>query len=157
MRYLFIKAVFAFLVLPGTIAFAIPLLFLAPRLENVVLDPLGYLPLLVGLIILFWCIAEFYIQGRGTLAPWSPPQRVVITGLYRYSRNPMYIGVLLILSGWSILFHGIALIAYTVFMVFAFHLRVILYEEKWQARVFGEQWQVYKARVPRWIGLPRRK
>ena len=141
----------AFLVLPGTVAFLVPLLFLSPGIHNQSFDFLGLIPLVLGTILLLWCVREFYVAGRGTLAPWAPPQKLVVTGLYRYSRNPIYIAVGLVLCGWALVFRSRALTVYALVVMLAFHLRVVLGEEPWLARTHGEQWVKYKAKVPRWL------
>jgi protein-S-isoprenylcysteine O-methyltransferase Ste14 len=63
--------------------------------------PAGFFVLIVGTLGLLWCVRDFYVRGKGTLAPWSPPQNLVVVGLYRYSRNPMYVCVVLVLLGWA--------------------------------------------------------
>ena len=145
------RALVAFLVLPGTVAFLVPLLFLSPGIHNQSINFLGLIPLVLGTILLLWCVREFYVAGRGTLAPWAPPQKLVVTGLYRYSRNPIYIAVGLVLSGWALVFRSRALTVYALVVMLAFHLRVVLGEEPWLARTHGEQWARYKAKVPRWL------
>ena len=100
---------------------------------------------------MLWCVREFYVAGRGTFAPWAPPQKLVVTGLYRYSRNPIYIAVGLVLCGWALGFHSRALTVYALVVILAFHVRVVLGEEPWLARTHGEKWVQYKARVPRWL------
>ena len=60
----------------------------------------GLLVMFLGTVVLGWCIRDFYISGKGTLAPWDPPRKLVVMGLYRYVRNPMYIGVLILVAGW---------------------------------------------------------
>src|SRR4051812_40676516 len=127
MNWLFAKSVFAFLVLPGTVAFAIPLLLIAP--QRPFDTGASLLPLTAGVLLLLWCVRGFYVEGRGTLAPWAPPRRLVSTGLYRFSRNPMYVGVLLILVGWATGFHSQSLGVYAGIVAVAFHLRVVLFEE----------------------------
>src|SRR6185436_8584710 len=93
---LFIRALISFLALPGIVAFLAPALLLGsigprtPRGEGVIV-------FVVGVLVLLWCVRDFYVAGKGTLAPWDPPRHLVSVGLYRYSRNPMYVGVLLIL------------------------------------------------------------
>lgn len=72
-------------------------------------------------------------------------------GLYRYSRNPMYVSVALVLSGWAAAFGSWGLFLYAVAIVGVFHLRVVLGEEPWLARTHGEQWEQYTAHVPRWL------
>jgi protein-S-isoprenylcysteine O-methyltransferase Ste14 len=145
------RALFAFLMLPGIVAFAVPLALVAERLNTFSPRPLGLLSLFAGIILLLWCSVVFYVSGRGTLAPWSPPQRLVAVGPYRFSRNPMYLGVTLILIGWAVLFWSLTLVVYGASVLLAFHIRVILGEEPWLTRTFGADWESYRARVPRWL------
>jgi protein-S-isoprenylcysteine O-methyltransferase Ste14 len=152
MNSLLVRATIAFLLLPGTVAFLVPLFLLAPGGPGSFLDRLGLIPLGVGIVLLLSCVREFYLAGRGTLAPWAPPQELVVTGLYRFSRNPMYVAVLLVLGGWALGFRSWSLAAYAVAIMVAFHLRVVFYEEPWLARTHGEKWLDYEARVPRWFG-----
>jgi protein-S-isoprenylcysteine O-methyltransferase Ste14 len=154
MSRLFWKAMVAFLALPGMVAFAIPLLLIAPR-QTVSVATVGLIPLFAGIALLLWCVREFYVAGRGTLAPWSPPQHLVVTGLYRFSRNPMYVAVVLVLFGWAIAFRSWALAVYAFAIGVGFHLRVVFGEEPWLARTFGEKWVRYRSRVPRWFGFRR--
>ena len=116
------------------------------------------MPLAAGSLILLWCIRDFYVAGKGTLAPWDPPKKLVTVGLYRFTRNPMYVGILLFLAGWIGLAGSPLLAGYTVLLAIAFHLRVVLYEEPRLAQQFTEQWFAYVASVPRWlIPAARRK
>jgi protein-S-isoprenylcysteine O-methyltransferase Ste14 len=151
---LFLQAVFAFVALPGVVAFAVPLLLFEPRWRRFSFGA-GLVPLLAGIVLLLWCVREFYVAGRGTLAPWSPPRHLVVTRLYRFSRNPMYVAVVLILAGWAIAFRSWELVVYALAVAAAFHLRVLLSEEPWLARTFGPDWERYKAEVPRWFGVRR--
>jgi protein-S-isoprenylcysteine O-methyltransferase Ste14 len=145
-----VRAIIAFLALPGVVAFAVPLLGLRPD-ERVSFAPVGIPVLLIGCAVLGWCVRDFFVSGRGTLAPWDPPRRLVRNGLYRYSRNPMYVGVLLITTGWAIGFGSWTIAGYTVVLLAGFHLRVLLHEEPWLARTFGAEWTKYRAQVPRWL------
>jgi protein-S-isoprenylcysteine O-methyltransferase Ste14 len=155
MKGLLGRAVFAFLVLPGTVAFLIPLLLLAPRAPGQSFDTLGLTPLTLGTVLLLWCVRDFYVAGKGTLAPWAPPQRLVVTGLYRLSRNPMYIAVALVLWGWAVGFRSRPLAIYAFAVMIAFHLRVVFGEEPWLARTYRDGWTSYKTQVPRWLGFHR--
>jgi protein-S-isoprenylcysteine O-methyltransferase Ste14 len=145
---MFAKALFAFLALPGTVAFLVPLL-LAPR--GVIPNLFGLLPMSLGVAMLLRCVRDFYVAGKGTLAPWSPPRHLVTIGLYRFSRNPMYVAVSTILLSWAVVFRSQGLLVYAVCVMVAFHLRVIFAEEPWLAREFGEEWDRYRAAVPRWL------
>ena len=151
MSLLFARAVLAFLALPGIVAFAVPLLWMQSTGHMAVVYAWGLVPLIVGICALLWCVRDFYVSGKGTLAPWSPPRNLVVVGLYRLSRNPMYIAVTLILLGWAGTFGVRGLFIYALVVVVAFHLRVVLGEEPWLARTHGPQWTEYAARVPRWL------
>jgi protein-S-isoprenylcysteine O-methyltransferase Ste14 len=147
----FARALFAFVACPGTVALALPLAWLAHESRLQLSWPPGLGLLAVGTMGLLWCVRDFYVAGKGTLAPWSPPLHLVVVGLYGYSRNPMYVAVTLMLLGWALSFGSAGLLVYTAIVVTAFHLRVVLGEERWLARTFGEQWRQYAGRVPRWL------
>lgn len=152
---LFLRAVFAFLALPGAVAFAVPLWIARASAGPSGLQLLGLLPVAGGIALLLWCVREFYVSGRGTLAPWSPPKHLVTSGPYRVCRNPMYVAVTALLLGWALLFWSQALLVYAACVAAAFHLRVVLFEEPWAAERFGDEWQAYRARVPRWVRIER--
>jgi protein-S-isoprenylcysteine O-methyltransferase Ste14 len=151
-----LRALFAFAVLPGVVAFLVPWVLLDARAPDRALDPIALVPFTLGIALLLWCVVAFYRRGRGTLAPWDPPQELVDTGLYGFSRNPMYVGVSLILWGWALGFHSLVHAIYAAIVIVAFHLRVVFGEEPWLAEKHGERWTRYKARVPRWVGFPRK-
>jgi len=153
---MFLRAVLAFLAMPGVVAFAIPIAWLQATGRTRLEQPLGLLPLVAGAAALLWCVRDFYVQGRGTLAPWAPPNRLVVVGLYRYTRNPMYVAVVLVLLGWATAWGVAGLYAYASAIALAFHLRVVFGEEPWLARRHGAQWEDYANRVPRWLGPARR-
>jgi protein-S-isoprenylcysteine O-methyltransferase Ste14 len=146
------RALLAFLALPGVFAIAIPALLAAARLRaGGAFHPAGLLPLCLGLVLLLWCVRDFYVAGKGTLAPWAPPRHLVTAGPYRYSRNPMYVAVASMLIGWAVSFSSTSLAVYAAAVIVAFHLRVVLGEEPWLARTHGASWEAYRARVPRWL------
>ena len=151
-----VRAVLAFLALPGVVAFVIPLL-LARVDRGRMLHPIALVPLLLGIALLLWCVREFYVRGKGTLAPWDPPRHLVASGPYRVSRNPMYVAVATILFGWAVAFASRAHLWYALVVAVAFHLRVVLAEEPFLVRTHAEEWTLYKARVPRWIFRNRRQ
>lgn len=148
---MFWRALMAFLALPGVVAFAIPAGGLIASGRTQLLQPLGLFPLLIGIVGLLWCVRDFYVAGRGTLAPWAPPERLVVVGLYRYSRNPMYVSVLLILVGWAWSFGSAGLGVYAACVAVAFQTRVVLGEEPWLASTHGQAWIDYAAQVRRWF------
>ncbi|WP_211451234.1 methyltransferase family protein [Collimonas antrihumi] len=145
------RALIAFVALPGVVAILVPLFWLFSTSHTTLVHPLGLLPLLAGFAVLLWCVREFYVSGKGTLAPWAPPARLVETGPYRYSRNPMYVAVTLALLGWAAAFGSRGLLIYALVVAVAFHLRVVLGEEPWLSRTHGSQWLRYRSRVPRWF------
>lgn len=152
---LFLRALISFLVLPGIVAFVAPALLIG-SIDTRTLHGEGAVVFLAGSIVLSWCVRDFYVTGKGTLAPWDPPRHLVSVGLYRFSRNPMYVGVLLILIGWTLAFRSRPLLGYTIAVAVLFHLRVVLYEEPWLARTFPDEWPRFKSRVPRWLSpVPR--
>jgi protein-S-isoprenylcysteine O-methyltransferase Ste14 len=145
------RALLAFLALPGVVAILLP-----PFIGDI--DPwrlpgtsYGGLILLAGLGLLGWCIRDFYVAGKGTLAPWDPPEHLVIIGLYKYTRNPMYVAVLTMLAGWTIMYGSVFLLVYTASFAFIFNRRVVVNEEPWLNATFGAEWQRYAAAVPRWL------
>lgn len=146
------RALLAFLALPGIVAIAVPAWIAVGALRPGERPYLvGLVPLLAGFALLVWCVRDFYVAGKGTLAPWSPPRHLVTIGLYRYSRNPMYVAVAMMLAGWALAFASSTIAIYTGFVIGAFHLRVVYGEEPWLARTHGAAWEEYAARVPRWL------
>jgi len=155
---LFLRALISFLILPGTFAGLIPVWIVSSDRDRGEGFFIGAVPLAFGAVILLWCVRDFYVSGKGTLAPWDPPKRLVIVGLYRFTRNPMYVGISLFLVGWSLLAGSLRLAGYTVILAIGFHLRVVLYEEPRLTKLFGEEWTRYKTAVSRWIpSVPRRE
>jgi len=152
----FAKALLAFLALPGLVAFALPMAWLKHSGASLA-SPLGFVPWVIGVIGLLLCVCDFYVMGKGTLAPWAPPKHLVTVGLYRFSRNPMYVSVTLVLVGWAVAFASSGLWAYAACVAIAFHMRVVLGEEPWLSRTHGAEWQRYAARVPRWFWVPLRR
>lgn len=146
-----LRALAAFVTLPGVVAFVVSISIGASAARPMRHVALAVALVCLGTLLLLWCVREFYAAGRGTLAPWDPPERLVTSGPYRVSRNPMYIGVVTILAGWCILWNSRTLVIYTVLVLCAVHLRVLLAEEPWAARRFGMRWHSYRARVPRWL------
>lgn len=154
---LLFKAVLAVLMLPGIVAFLVPLVLFRPDDRSRSFASEGIVVLFLGSVILAWCVRDFLVSGEGTLAPWAPPRHLVQCGLYRYSRNPMYIGVLLIVAGWALGFRSPTLWIYALALAVAFHLRVVFGEEPRLARVHGTAWVEYSTVVPRWLTAhPRR-
>jgi protein-S-isoprenylcysteine O-methyltransferase Ste14 len=107
-----------------------------------------------GVAILLLTVRDFLVIGRGTLAPWDPPRKLVAVGLYRYVRNPMYVGATLMMAGAALCTGSPLAALYATIVAAIFHLRVVLYEEPVLARQFPEDWPAYSSRVSRWIPRP---
>ena len=105
---------------------------------------------LFSLFLLLQCIWGFAAYGKGTLAPIDPPKHLVVRGFYKYTRNPMYLGVLGVLISEAILFRSIDILIYLFIYGILFHLLVILYEEPKLRAQFGESYKEYCQAVPRW-------
>src|ERR1700737_637345 len=141
---------------PGTVTIYVPRRILLSRSGNDVLPigPLRYLGaalLAAGAAVYLWCAWDFATAGRGTPAPIDPPRRLVVRGLYRNVRNPMYLGILLLLGGEALLFRSRALLAYAALVFLFFFVFVVAYEEPALRRKFGQDYERYCDRVPRWI------
>lgn len=155
---LFLKNLLFTVLVPGTVAVLLPYRIVVRGGEALHVAPVRVLlagPLIIlGAAIYLWCLWDFAITGRGTPAPIDPPKQLVVRGLYRYVRNPMYVGVLLVIAGWAALSGSGAVMRYGVMIALVFHLFVILVEEPMLRRQFGEAYDTYRGTVPRWV--PRR-
>ena len=112
---------------------------------------LGVLLILVGLPGLVDSFARFALQGLGTPAPVAPTKNLVVTGLYRHVRNPIYVALVAVILGQAVLFGDWRLLTYGGLMWLAFHVFVLAYEEPVLAESFGTQYEDFRANVPRWI------
>ena len=148
-----LKSILFLILAPGIVAGYVPLALLRhePQLESGFFAYLAFPLWLIGMVILLWCFWDFLIKGRGTPAPIDPPKELVATGLYNYVRNPMYVGVLIIIIGHFLWFKTIWMIAYMAVVFLAFHLFVTLYEEPHLKKTFGAAYEDYVRKVPRWI------
>ncbi len=146
-----------FFVAPGTVAGLIPWWITGWDLShsNPALIAVGGLLVAGGLAALVASFARFALDGRGTPAPVAPTKTLVITGLYRRVRNPMYVGVMAILLGQALAFYSPGLVAYCVAIWLAFQVFILMYEEPTLRVTYGDQYEAYFAAVPRWI--PRLK
>jgi protein-S-isoprenylcysteine O-methyltransferase Ste14 len=139
--------------LPGLLLYA----DLEPRPAGVgSLQLLGVVPVAMGVLVLTASVWNLVTTGKGTPAPFDPPRALVVGGLYRLVRNPMYIGDLLVLWGESLLFGSLLLLAYSLLILAVCHLFIVLFEEPALRRTFGGAYERYCDAVPRWIpALPR--
>ena len=152
-----LKTAFFTLVAPGTVGVLVPQMLRGTQADSpVVLRGLGVLLFLSGAAIYLSCAWEFVSKGLGTPAPIDAPGRLVVKGLYRYTRNPMYVGVAALILGQAAYYASGAMVAYCGAVVLAFRLFIRFYEEPTLRRLFGESYEEYCRRVPRWIrGAPR--
>jgi|SRR5216110_1421359 len=152
-----LKTLIFTILVPGTVVGIVPWLLLQSSGESVMLSAslwlIGLLPLLVGVILYFWCAGAFTFTGRGTPAPIDAPIFLVRSGPYQWVRNPMYLAVFSVVIGEAILFHSLLLVGYLLLVGGVVHLFVVFYEEPHLTRRFGESYEAYLRTVPRW--LPR--
>ena len=142
---------------PGIVAGLIPFWIIGDK-ANDVFNKLaklhqfaGLFSFITGFIIMTWCIASFAVKGRGTLSPVDPTKKLVVSGLYRFSRNPMYIGVMLILTGETLFFASYSLCVYSLIVFAGFNIFIIFNEERRLKKDFGNDYDNYCKKVRRWI------
>ena len=149
---------------PGVVAFYIPQ---AVRNGHVAAGgwwSLGWILFAIGSMIYVVCLIDFLRQG-GTPAIFftrpiravlgEEPEQVVRSGLYRYSRNPMYVGVITAIAGQAIVYRSRGISLYALIAALTFHCVVVFLEEPHLARIRGPAYDDYRRRVPRWLGFPR--
>jgi protein-S-isoprenylcysteine O-methyltransferase Ste14 len=141
---------------PGIILFFLPLWitrFHVPAWEPGWQILLSAILIAIGLIPALESVGRFIYTGRGTLIPAAPPERLVVSGFYRYVRNPMYVGVMLALAGEAILFWNRGIVVEAILAFIGFNLFIRLHEEPSLTRRYADKYLRYKKSVPRW--LPR--
>ena len=157
MLSLFLRNLFFTVLQPGLVAGLIPLWIVSGKVKWLPLKMsginhyAGFILFTVGVGILFSCIISFAMKGRGTLSPADPTKKLVVDGLYRFSRNPMYAGVLMILIGEPVYFQSVYLSFYLSVIFLAFSVFIRLHEEPRLLRDFGLEYQLYCKKVRRWI------
>ena len=152
-----IKTAIFTVVVPGTVAIYMPQTLrsrvAADHASRSVCSRTSLVLFLCGAIIYLWCACDFAVKGLGTPAPIDAPRVLVVKGLYRFTRNPMYVGVAAMIAGQAGYYRSASIGIYLLIVLLAFHTFVRLYEEPALRRLFGEQYEVYCRTVPRW--LPR--
>jgi protein-S-isoprenylcysteine O-methyltransferase Ste14 len=156
LRAALISAVFLVLA-PGTVAGLVPWLITGWRPGHAALAAvvIGAVLIAAGCGVLLYAFAQFVIEGVGTPAPPAPTERLVIRGLYRYVRNPMYLAVLAVVVGQALVLGRPVLLVYAAAIAAAFATFVRLYEEPTLARRYGAQYEAYRERVPAWLPVRR--
>jgi protein-S-isoprenylcysteine O-methyltransferase Ste14 len=125
--------------------------FHLPQFTSPLLQAIGLLLLLSGLALIFTVTYLFFTVGKGTPVPIEPPKKFVVSGIYKYSRNPMFVGNTLVLLGLSLIFGHLLLYLYTLLAFLIFHIGVVIYEEPGLRKRFGESYINYCKKVPRWL------
>jgi protein-S-isoprenylcysteine O-methyltransferase Ste14 len=141
------------LFVPGMVGVAIPFRILkttAPP-DVVGFPELAYFFFFAGALIYLWCAWDFSVKGMGTPAPIDAPKKLVVNGLYRLVRNPMYIGVFCLILSQAVFYGSRPVLLYLAVVAIFVNLFVLFYEEPHLREVFGEQYLDYCKRVPRWI------
>jgi protein-S-isoprenylcysteine O-methyltransferase Ste14 len=152
---LILKTLLFTLIMPIRIAVLIPLAialleYLSSMIPHVVRN-IGFLPLVFGAILYLWCAWDFAFVGGGTPSPDDPPKVLIVKGPYRITRNPMFVGVLLMIIGMAItLKHG-AILLYAVVMFLRFQAQLRSTAEPQLRERFGPAFDEYRRRVPRWL------
>ncbi|HTY57473.1 MAG TPA: isoprenylcysteine carboxylmethyltransferase family protein [Bacteroidota bacterium] len=152
---LYLKVALFLLVAPGSVVVYIPgaVLRRSGYTGFPAVSPVSLLSILfwvIGAAILLLCVRDFAVHGEGTPAPVDPPRVLVVRGLYRYTRNPMYGGILLMLCAEASFFASSALLVYALIVFLFFHLFVCGYEERALRRKFGNAYERYCRSIPRW-------
>ena len=139
--------------LPGMIAVYVPWRYFGVRIDNLAhpLTLVGLFIFALGAILLLLCIVEFARRGKGTLSPLDPPTTLVVTGLYRWVRNPMYVGVALMLVGEIVISRSSELALLGLGFFVAANIFIRAYEEPYLAHRFGASYAEYRKHVGRWI------
>ena len=117
----------------------------------------GLILIAAGLAVVLEAFARFAWQGLGTPAPVAPTRSLVVSGFYRFVRNPMYVAVTALIFGQAVLFASLGVALYGVVVAAAFHTFVLLYEEPTLRGAYGEEYAAYCATTPRWIPRFRRR
>lgn len=139
---------------PGVTLVLVPWLITRFRIPNAQSAPeiaAALLLIALGLVPLLASIVRFVVIGKGTLVPTAPTQHLVVSGLYRHVRNPMYLGVLTVIAGEALLFRSLSMLVYLFAALLAMHMFVCFYEEPHLTRTHANEYLLYKSNVRRWI------
>ncbi len=105
----------------------------------------------IGTLIIIWCSADMIQKGKGTPAHFDPPKKLIINGLYRYTRNAIYVGAMCVLLGHILWFGSGLVVLYFFLFLLAYQILITLIEEPILRNTFGDEYEEYCRRVPRWI------
>ncbi len=142
-------------VLPVTVLIIIPLCIEKNiSVKHVSALVAGIIIMIMGLALMTVTIMSFIKIGRGTLAPWSPTKKLVTTGIYAYVRNPMILGVLIVLIGEAVAISSRNILVLAVIFFIVNNIWFLLYEEHVLSRRFGDEYKEYRKNVPMWMPRP---
>jgi protein-S-isoprenylcysteine O-methyltransferase Ste14 len=147
--------VFLFLILPFFLVWIPYKILISPNASYLfdigVFRIIGLVPIVLGVVIYFWCSHSFVFFGKGTPILFTPTKKLVVAGLYKFVRNPMYIAGSLVIAGEALLFQSKGLSIYFLIMFGAFNLQVLCFEEPYLTDKFGDSYKRYRQYVRRWI------
>ena len=129
----------------------INLLYNLPVFNNIMLRAFGFVIFLFGFSTTIYTVHFHFLTGRVTPVAVEPPRKFIDKGFYRYSRNPMYIAILVTLLGGFLILGYVLLLAYTMLAIPSVHLFVVYKEEPELKRLFGKEYEDYMKKVPRWL------
>jgi len=154
-------------IIPGLVVGYIPYLLrnYLERFEIGAFKYIGLLLITIGVVLYLMSALSFLVKGKGTPTIWfakhlkfligEEPIQLVSSGLYKMSRNPMYLGVLNIALGQALFFESTTNLIYAGFLIVFFHLVVVLIEEPHLKKKYGQEFVDYTKQVPRWFGRRR--
>ncbi|MFX0181840.1 MAG: methyltransferase family protein [Candidatus Hodarchaeota archaeon] len=167
-KIMIFKTLIFTIIIPGTVIIIFPLLLSSiwhQKLEIGILPILGLLLIMIGFVFYFYSVLSFLIIGEGTPMIFFmkklekifglEPDKLVRSGLYQYSRNPMYLGVVLLVLGEGLIFQLLIVIIWGFISFILFHLVVCFIEEPHLKRKHGKEYEDYLKNTPRWIGNRR--
>jgi protein-S-isoprenylcysteine O-methyltransferase Ste14 len=152
-----LKTILFMLLVPGLLLVLLPCALISADVALFSFGVFHWLAIpcwVIGASAMIWCAWAFTVRGRGTPSPTDPPKELVVSGLYRFVRNPIYVGVVLFLVGHVLWHPAPSILWMPVIVAVCSHLFVTLYEEPHLRKTFGAAYKEYCKSVPRWI--PRR-
>ena len=153
----YLKTILFTIFVPGTVAVAIPKILAKWRkypklpINERLARFVGNVSLVSGILLYVHTAFQFGAEGEGTPSPTDEPENLVTGGIYAYSRNPMYVGVLLLILGQALRHRSVAILWWKAGMWIGFHNRIIGYEEPHLLEKYGEEYEQYRGEVPRWF------
>lgn len=149
-------SVIFFVIAPFSLTVLVPLWIGGWRMQPpffglILLRAIGVLPVVAGAVPLIESFRRFAVEGLGTPAPIAPTKHLIVTGFYRYVRNPMYVGVVTVILGEALILGDVRLLYYAAIVWLGFHMFVLAYEEPTLARTYGPEYETFRANVHRWV------